>query len=231
MSSVVELSLKLPARQTLADTVAESLRDAIFTGIFKPGQRLAEAWLASRLKVSRAPIREALASLEQEGLVCRASNGGTTVTELSSQDIEEICTLRRPLEVLAVRLATVRGGPGDWELLAQNIGETENISDPQQLAQMDLAFHELIVRTAGHSRLLTSWQNLRSQIRLIMVQRNLNDADSRRGTVRGHKQLLQAMQAGKVEEAAAIVERHLKTQSEWILHCLGEVEKIGPKLP
>jgi DNA-binding GntR family transcriptional regulator len=68
--------LRPATRQTLGANVAESLREAIFGGVFKPGQRLAEAPIASTLKVSRAPVREALASLEQEGLVSRASNRG-----------------------------------------------------------------------------------------------------------------------------------------------------------
>src|SRR5437588_782808 len=118
MSELASLALKPATRQTLADSIAHSLRDAIFEGLFKPGQRLAEAVLASSLKVSRAPVREALASLEQEGLVSRAANGGTTVTRLAVHDIEEICSLRQPLEVLAVRLAAARGTGADWVRMA-----------------------------------------------------------------------------------------------------------------
>jgi DNA-binding GntR family transcriptional regulator len=218
MSQLASLTLKPATRQTLADSITESLRDAIFGGLFKPGQRLAEAQLATSLKVSRAPVREALASLEQEGLVNRTPSGGTTVAHLSRHDIEEICTLRQPLEVLAVRLAVVRGSDDDWAGLAANIRATEKITDPQQLAQMDLEFHEGIVRAAGHGRLLSSWLNLRSQIRLIMVQRNLTDADSRRGTVQGHQELFKAIRAGDADGAVAVLEHHLRRQHEWIVN-------------
>jgi DNA-binding GntR family transcriptional regulator len=217
MSQLASLTLKPATRQTLADSIAESLRDAIFGGLFKPGQRLAEAQLATSLKVSRAPVREALASLEQEGLVNRTPSGGTTVAHLSRQDVEEICTLRQPLEVLAVRLAVSRGSDADWAGLAANIRATEKLTDPQQLAQMDLEFHEGIVRAASHGRLLSNWLNLRWQIRLIMVQRNLTDADSRRGTVQGHQELLKAIRAGDADTAVAVLEHHLRRQYEWIV--------------
>src|SRR5947209_1656915 len=114
MSEVFAFALKPATRQTLADSITQSLRDAIFEGLFKPGQRLAEAQLASSLKVSRAPVREALASLEQEGLVNRTAGGATTVAHLSRKDAEEICSLRGPVEVLAARRAITKGTDKNW---------------------------------------------------------------------------------------------------------------------
>ena len=226
MSEIGSLALRPTLRQTLADSIAESIRDAIFGGHFEPGQRLAEAQLARKLKVSRAPVREALASLEQEGLVSRTAGGGTTVARLSRTDVEEICSLRAPLEALAVRLAIARGSGRHWAELAANIQATERINDPQQLAQKDLEFHETIVRAAEHSRLLASWLNLRSQIRLIMVQRNLTDADSRRGTVQGHRELLEALQARDAASAVAVLEHHLQRQYDWIIKSFADRDGV-----
>jgi DNA-binding GntR family transcriptional regulator len=209
--------MRPPARQTLADGITGSLRDAIFGGLFKPGQRLAEGKLASSLKVSRAPVREALASLEQEGLIRRMPSGGTTVTSLSRRDVEEICSLRTPLEALALRLGIAKGHEDRWAELANNIRASEETSDPRELAQMDLEFHEALVRAADHNLLLASWLTLRSQIRLIMVQRNLADADSRRATVEGHKDLLRAIQAQDTTRAVALLQYHLQRQYDWMI--------------
>jgi DNA-binding GntR family transcriptional regulator len=217
MSGDASIVLKPATRQNLSDSITESLRDAIFGGLFRPGQRLAEAQLASSLKVSRAPVREALTSLEQEGLVCRAPSGSTTVSHLSRQDVDEICTLRAPLEVLAVKLAIANGSPTAWAELKANLKATEKVDDPRQLAQLDLEFHELIVRAANHGRLLSSWSNLRSQIRLIMVQRNQADVTSRRGTVQGHRELVDAIVARDPARAAALLEFHLNAQHEWFI--------------
>jgi DNA-binding GntR family transcriptional regulator len=180
MSEAAIFDSKPATRQTLGNTVADSIRNAIFAGLVKPGHQLAEGRMADTFKVSRAPERDAFASLEREGLVSRAANGGTTVTQLTRSDVEEICTLRLALELLAVKHAVRLGTEENWSRLADNTRRTENVTDPRELAQLDLDFHQTIVEATGHSRLLFSWLNLRSQIRLIMVQRNLTDSGSRR---------------------------------------------------
>ena len=222
MSEAAMFDLKPVTRQTLGDSVANSIRDAIFGGLVQPGQRLAESQVASTFKVSRAPVRDAFACLEKEGLVRRAANGGTTVALLTPKDIEEICTLRLPLELLAVR-RVVRGGSAElWAQLAKNVRATEDGASPRALAQIDLDFHETIVEAADHARLLASWSNLRSQIRLVMVQRNLADDGSRRGTVRGHKELLKALRDRDEARAVGLMERHLQSQYEWVVGGLPE---------
>jgi DNA-binding GntR family transcriptional regulator len=226
MSEFAALTLKAPARQTLADSVTESLRVAIFSGLLRPGQQLAEGPLASRLNVSRAPVREALASLEQEGIVSRAPGGGTAVARLTRKDAEEICSLRVVLEGLALRLALANENQGLGAALGANLRATEGIDDPQQLAQRDLEFHELIVRAAEHGRLLASWLNLSSQIRLIMVQHNLADADSTRETVLAHRELLEAIKARDVARALAALERQLEKQHQWIIGSFARTDAV-----
>jgi DNA-binding GntR family transcriptional regulator len=224
MSETESAFLKPASRQNLSDSITDSLRDAIFGGHFRPGQRLAEAQLASSLKVSRAPVREALSFLQQEGLVSRTPSGGTTVNHLSRQDVDEICTLRAPLEVLAMRLAIVKGTEADWEKLTANLRATEKVGEPRQLAQLDLEFHEVIVRAAKHGRLLSSWLNLRSQIRLIMMQRNQADETSRQGTVQGHRELVEAIQTRNSARAVALMEFHLNAQHEWFIRSFTDMD-------
>jgi DNA-binding GntR family transcriptional regulator len=227
MSEEALLALRPAARQTLGEHIAASLREAIFGGLFQPGQRLAEAKIASRLKVSRAPVRDALACLEQEGLVSRTTNRGTTVVSLSRKDVEEICSLRPTLEALAVRQAIAMGSGKHLERLAANVRETEKACTPEQLATLDLEFHETLVRAAGHGRLLSAWLGLRSQIRLLMMRRNLTDADSRRGTVQGHKELLEAIRACDEARAVALVETHHQRQYDWLIKGFDEAEAAG----
>jgi DNA-binding GntR family transcriptional regulator len=217
MSEAAAIVLKPATRQNLSGSITDSLRDAIFGGLFQPGQRLPEAQLATSLKVSRAPVREALTFLEQEGLVSRTPSGGTTVSHLSRKDVDEICTLRVPLEALAVQMAIANGTESDWASLTANLKATEKVNDPGQLAQLDLEFHEVIVRAANHGRLLSSWLNLRSQIRLIMVQRNQADATSREGTVHGHRELFDVIQAGDADRAVTLLKYHLNAQHEWFI--------------
>jgi DNA-binding GntR family transcriptional regulator len=191
-----EHALRPATRQILGENAADSLREAIFHGLFKPGQWLAEAPIASTLNVSRAPVRDALASLEQEGLVSRDTNRGASVIRLSRKDVEEICCLRWALEVLAVQRAIEVGTGEQWDRFAANIRETEAARTPEQLENLDLEFHDALMRAAGHGRLLNTWMGLHSQLRLLVMGRNLGDADVHRGTVRGRQGLLEALRRG-----------------------------------
>jgi DNA-binding GntR family transcriptional regulator len=227
MPDSVPLALMPAQRQTLGEQIAGSLREAIFGGLFRPGQRLPEAQIAGRLKVSRAPVREALASLEQEGLVRRSANRGTTVVDLTRRDVEELCSLRLPLEVLAVRLVIVRGDGEHLDRLEANVRETAGVCTPERLAALDLEFHETLVRAAGHARLLAAWLALRSQIHLLMIHRNRGDADSPRGTVQGHHELLEAIRARDEARAVALVETHHQRQYAWLIKGFEASERAG----
>ncbi len=89
-----------------AEQVAERIREAIVLGNIPPGTRLLEAQLATRLGVSRIPVREALARLEAEGLVERAPYQGARVMRLTIDQVRESFMLRSLLEGFATKLAT-----------------------------------------------------------------------------------------------------------------------------
>ena len=148
------------------------------------------------MKVSRAPVRDAVAELEQEGLLIRPAGRGVVVRLLGHRDVEEICSLRLALERLAVQRVVRSATPAQLRQLAATIDEAKNVSGPSELALADLRFHETLVRAADHDRLLSSWLSIRSQIRLLMVQRNLVDAGTVQGTPRAHGSLLAVLQAG-----------------------------------
>jgi DNA-binding GntR family transcriptional regulator len=213
MSETFALHLPSGQRQNLGEHIADVLREAIFRRVFKPGQRLTEVAIASRLRVSRAPVREALAVLEQEGLVSRTANKGAMVPLLSAKDAREICSFRRALEVLAVRLAIPRMTEEHLTRLAESIRAQENAENAEQLTLLDLQFHEIVVRAADHARLLAAWWNLRSQIRLLLLQHNLTDAESPRGTVQAYKKFLEAIRRKDEVRAVELIERSARIMS------------------
>lgn len=172
-------------------------------------------------------MREALPSLEPEGPVSRATNRGTTGINLSRRDVEEICSLRLPLKFLAVRRAIENGTAEHWARMEANVRETEQVCTPDQLATPDLEVHDTMMRAAGHGRLLATWLGLRSQIRLLMMRRNLSDAASHRATVQGHKELLEAIRARDPPRTIAGVELHHQRQYDWLIGRFDEVEAAG----
>ncbi|PLR75902.1 GntR family transcriptional regulator [Bacillus sp. V3-13] len=88
---------------TLEEKVTSTIRKAIFTQILKPGERLIQDELAAKLGVSRMPVREALRSLEREGLVELLPHKGAVVIGITRDDIEELYFLRSQLEGMTVQ--------------------------------------------------------------------------------------------------------------------------------
>ena len=93
---------------SLGNRIFDILRDRILNGEYKTGQKLNELTLASELKISRTPIREALKQLELEGLVMSVPNKGVYVKGFSPRDIDDMFEIRLALEGLAIQLAIER---------------------------------------------------------------------------------------------------------------------------
>lgn len=210
MAEAVTLQLPPAARQTLGESVAATLRQAIFSGHIKPGNRIAQAQVAGELGVSQAPVRDALAVLEREGLVERSSNSGAVVTTLSADDIEEICSLRVALEALALSLAIRKITAADLVNLEDNIRTTEKARTPADAAALDLQFHELLIRLANHRRLLSCWQTLQAQLKLGLVQQGMTNPDFPRQVASEHRKLLEQIQAKNERHALALLEDQLE---------------------
>jgi DNA-binding GntR family transcriptional regulator len=107
MSKRVSVANDLP-RATLKAHLITSLRDAIITRAFKPGDRLNETQLARKYGVSRIPVREALLHLQEQGLVMNHPRRGMFVNILSDDDCQKINSLRIILEAEAIKLCRAR---------------------------------------------------------------------------------------------------------------------------
>ena len=181
-------------RRTLGDEVADRLRDAILTGRFVAGEHLREENLAAMLQVSRGPIRDAFGALERDGLVVLSRHHGATVVELSSEDLEEVYSLRIVLETLAARYAVKRAQESDFELLTEALTTfTEQLAGhptEQDAANLDVQFHDAFYRAAHHDRLYLAWSGIRLQVYRFLLTRNLANPDWRDNMARGHTDIV-----------------------------------------
>jgi GntR family transcriptional regulator of vanillate catabolism len=146
----------------LHETVLMQLRDLILRGEFAPGARLAEQQLAERLKASRTPVRAALVSLEQEGLVEANGTVGYVVRQFTVQEVADAIAVRGTLEGMAARLVAEHGLNRQ---LAQNLRscleEGDSALAPHPLLVEDYAgyaamndrFHGLLFEACGNRAL------------------------------------------------------------------------------
>jgi DNA-binding GntR family transcriptional regulator len=214
-------SFALPPKRTLTEDVIEQLRNAIFRGYFAPGQRLSEEQLARSLKVSRGPIREALVRLEREGLIASQANRRIVVAQLSRRDLEEVYTMRLALERLAVQYAVHYARATDIEALEANTQLLEEAVargiTEHEAATLDTGFHDLIYRASGHQHVLDAWLNIRSQVYLFLLSRNLANPDFRdRVIIRGHREILDALKDRDEARAVRFIEHHIRSAYAYI---------------
>ena len=215
-------ALTLPPKHTLTEDVTEQLRDAIFRGHFSPGQRLSEEQLARTLGVSRGPIRDAFVRLEREGLIASQANRRTVVARLSRRDLEEVYTIRIALERLAVQYAVHYAQPSDFAAMEANMKLLEEAVargvTEQEAATLDIGFHDLLYRASQHAHVLDAWSNIRSQVYLFLLSRNLANPDFReRGIIRGHGEILDALTQRDEKRATLCIEEHLRAAYSYIL--------------
>jgi DNA-binding GntR family transcriptional regulator len=229
--SLSRLALTPAVKRSLADDVTDRLRDAILQGGFKPGEPLREEQLAASLDVSRGPVREALVQLEREGLVIVRRHRGATVARLSRADAEEVYSLRLALERLAVQRAVQTATDSDFAALeavlaAFRAAFTREPTE-QEIAGLDVRFHDLIYRAARHQRLYDSWATLRSQIFLFLLSRNIANPDFRVITVKSHQDLLDVLRSRDQARAAQEIESHLLGAYERVMQGLSNTESGG----
>lgn len=161
------LPVKLDSYQPLREVVCETLREAIISGVLRPGERLMEIQLAEELGVSRTPVREAIRKLELEGFVIMIPRRGTYVADLSIKDINEVFEVRSALDSLANGLAAERITEEELEqmerLLVQ-IGACVDNGNMEKIVELDGQFHDILYRASRNDRLVGIINNLREQL-------------------------------------------------------------------
>ena len=225
--------LSPPPNRGLAADIAPQLRTAILHGYFGPGERLREEALAKSMGVSRGPIREALNELAREGLVVIQRNRGTFVARLTMEDAEEIYSLRRVLERLAVERVIACATAAQLDAMQQVIDTmaacTERGITEQEAAELDIEFHEMLYQASDHKRLYDCWVNMRRQIHILLLSRNVADADYQVVTVSSHQVILDALRERDAERGRALIDDHLRGSYERVTGPMPQTD--GTQLP
>ena len=193
----------------LRDSVLNTLREKIVSGVIKPDQRLNESVLARQLGTSRGPVREALMALEREGLVTLNPNRSPRVATFTAEDITELVEVRWLLETYATRKIVGRLEEEDFgrlEELVSQMHEALAEDDRARIIGADLRFHDEIMKLAGNSRLYQIWSLLASNIRLFITLAVETGSDFA-GMVDMHEELLQALRANDVEHAVLTINK------------------------
>ena len=198
----------------LRDVVFNTLRQAILTGELKPGERLMEIHLANKLGVSRTPIREAIRKLELEGLVTMIPRRGAEVAQITEKSMNDVLEVRRAMDALCVELACDRITPEELQDLKKACDTFEaavKTDDIKQIAQADVALHDIIVQATGNQRLIQLVNNLSEQMYRYRVE-YLKREDAHETLLAEHERIIETIEKRDKEEAMKAVSRHIDNQ-------------------
>lgn len=156
--------------QTLTGVVQQQIEALILEGALKPGQRLNEQAIATRLSVSRGPIREACRALAELGLVYQIPNRGIFVKHLTMEEAEEVYDLRVGLIGLAASLLAPRVDAAIGARLEAYLTQMDDAvaqADYSGSAALNIEFHDYIVQSTRNSRLVKLYRGLVKEFRLF----------------------------------------------------------------
>lgn len=209
--------------ESLGAQVARALRQRIVRGELAPGARLTEEALAEEFAVSRGPVRDALTQLSFEKLVEVQRPRGVYIVGLTSDDVDQLYSLRGALEQLALSRAMRVDDDNRWQPMAdavQRMAEAADAGDHAAFVTADLDFHSQIYALADHPRLEGAWnQYLPTFTALLEV--TINHDEDLHESSDDHVKLLDVMRTGAPEDAAAVLSAHLDGARERMLHEVG----------
>lgn len=209
-------------RGSLGGRIALKLRQDIFLRHYSPGHHLAEPELAERFEVSRAPVRDALSQLQQEGLV-RRGRRGLVVAELTTTWVFHLYDLRRMLEIEASLEATRRIGEIEERLRASadQMAVALQYNQDEEYALADIAFHDTVFKAAEHQWVQRVWLNIRdlcyALLSTVVGEAHRAKPDAAQRAVALHIDVVEALKGGDPEVIRATVHAHYGQVPEVIL--------------
>lgn len=213
---------------SLGQKVYQTLREAILSLAYRPGEILRKPEICEALGVSRSPVADAVARLAAEGLVDVVPQAGTFVARFSMEEIREGAFLREAIEVAAIERLAETITEEQLTLLRRNITVQAALvadGDVPGFYQMDAAMHEMLLSFTGFRKLAqvseTAWLHVNRARQLILPVPGRVQA-----TVEEHRAILAALEAHDPEAARRAVRLHLRQ----LISYLEPLERDRPEL-
>jgi DNA-binding GntR family transcriptional regulator len=196
---------------SLPEAVTRALRHRILNNELPAESRLVEANLAAEFGVSRGTIRDAMRSLQAEGLIDIVPRRYSVVTRMSTEDAEDVCFARYVLED-----ASLENGFGNrrkdllkaLRLALEHMSVAARLNDMDALVESDTQFHEVLIDVSGRSRLKDLWSMLNSQMGALMRAELERQGIEMTETVKRHLAIVEAVTDGDLDRLRAELRIH-----------------------
>ncbi|MGB3486377.1 MAG: GntR family transcriptional regulator [Mycobacterium sp.] len=218
VEAVDSLAVAAPAVSSRRHQIADWLREQIVKGALAPGAQLKQDVLAAHLSASPGPVREALRQLESEGLVHHIPNRGAFVASVSA---DELLGVLMPVR-LAIESFAIEKASADPEVIAElerlvaMMTTAAQANDLDQLNELDVSFHEAIVRSAHSEHALQLWASVQPRIRM-QIHRLAQRHASPFAIPMEHRSLLDVMIHADAAGRAAALDEHIVSSARNLL--------------
>jgi DNA-binding GntR family transcriptional regulator len=192
-----------------AEFVYESLRDAIWDGRIKKGERVREEEVARSLGVSRTPVREALQRLQQRGLLVIGGGRGLVVAELSQHQVVELYAMRQVLEGSAARFAAQHATEPEVAILSRLQQDLQSAADDATLlTNLNRRFHQAIYE-AAHNQYLMQTLDLLHDSFALLHSTTFRMPSRRLASDSEHRRIVDAIAVRDADRAEAVAREHI----------------------
>lgn len=199
-----------PKADTLSLQISRVLAERIISGVLEPGARLRQDHIAAEFGASHVPVREAFQRLEAQGLAVSEPRRGVRVAAFELGEVREVAEMRAALEGLALRHAAPHLTRAILDQAEDANRAGERSPDVTAWEEANRRFHRLILAPCAMPRLLATIDDLHAaSARFLFAAWR---AEWERPTDKDHRAILAALRDGQVENAAAILSRHV----QWI---------------
>jgi DNA-binding GntR family transcriptional regulator len=223
-------------RRTLPVQVREAIEEQILTGALREGDQIVEYQIARQMGISQTPVREALRTLERDGLVVTLPHRGTFVRRVTRREAAERYSLGMELEAFAARLALPKLAAGDFRQMEAIVDDMAAAADAARReiqsphgedvsvdevafarsVELNVAFHRYLVERADHELLLKTWLSVNPLNWRFTTYTRLVNPDPVELAER-HRALLTAYRTGDQVLAASAIRQHIAEVAEHVL--------------
>ena len=201
-------------KETYSLQAASYIRSCIRSGELSPGDPVREAFLAQRLGISRAPIREALFSLAQEGLICAEPQKGKYVRSMSAAEILDSYVVAGILEGAGVAASLPRWTENDHEHFREVVASLQKMADHakqlDELADMDDLFHSALLSCCPNTRLVEMARTSCATISKYLYYQHWIVLFTPQEFLTRHLALADAVFAGKPSQIEKVLRAHYR---------------------
>lgn len=207
-------------RENLNEMVVNYIKESILYGIYKGGDRIIENELSLKLEISRAPIREGIRQLEQEGIITSIPRKGSYITKFDVNDIKEVFDIRLLLEndIIEILIKGDLLDEKDFVFLTEIVDEMVDIvkSDLEhtekalQINLRDMEFHKYLWNKSGSTRRVVILQGLFFQLRMAMMY-DMEKTDDLLVSATDHYKIIDGLRSKDIERCKKELSEHIIT--------------------